>query len=90
MEEQIFMGHESFNRIVAALADARHPLVEISDTPQHNLGNVRITEAGRRVMQSEADHIALNGINEWLGGVHLKGEKAAWRWDCSAGRIVSL
>ena len=90
MEEQIFMGHESFNRIVAALADARHPLVEISDTPQHNLGNVRITEAGRRVMQGEADHIALNGINEWLGGVHLKGKKAAWRWDCSAGRIVSL
>ena len=41
-------------------------------------------------MQGEADHIALNGINEWLGGVHLKGKKAAWRWDCSAGRIVSL
>jgi RNA polymerase sigma factor (sigma-70 family) len=90
MEEQIFMGHESFNRIVGALADARHPLVEISDTPQHNLGTVRITEAGRRVMQGEADHIALNGINEWLGGVHLEGEKSAWRWDCNAGRIISL
>ena len=32
---------------------------------------------------------ALNGIDQWLGGVHLKGDKAVWRWDRTSGRIVS-
>jgi hypothetical protein len=89
LEEQSFMGHESFNGIVAGLAAAQHPLVEISGTTQENLGNVRITETGRKVMEGRADHVELNGIHRWLGGVHLEGEKAPWRWDGSAGRLVS-
>ncbi|HEY6332273.1 MAG TPA: hypothetical protein VI756_23305, partial [Blastocatellia bacterium] len=89
MEEQIFMGHESFNQIVADLGEVRHPLVEASDTSQHSLGDVKITETGREVLQDRADHIELNGIDRWLGGVHLTGESAAWRWDRTAKRIVS-
>ena len=30
---------------------------------------------------SEADHVALNGIDRWVGGVHLHGKAARWRWD---------
>jgi Domain of unknown function (DUF1835) len=119
MEEQIFMGHESFNQIVADLAVGRHPLVQSSSTSPHGLGDVKITETGRMVFQGRADHIELNGIDRWLGGVHLftdsahnaarrggksgigvgagsragrcalKGEIAPWRWDRTAGRIVS-
>jgi hypothetical protein len=89
MEEQIFMGDGSFYRIVADLSDVRHPLVQISDTPQHRLGEVTITEAGRKVLEGRADHIDLNGIDRWLGGVHLKRDKAAWRWDRASQRIVS-
>jgi hypothetical protein len=25
--------------------------------------------------------VALNGIDRWIGGVHLSGEVARWRWD---------
>jgi hypothetical protein len=88
-EEQVFMGDGSFYRIVADLSEAQHPLVEISDTPQHGLGSVTITEAGLKVIEGRADHIALNGIDRWLGGVHLKGDKAAWRWDRASERLVS-
>jgi len=89
LEEQGFMGDASFYKIVADLCEARHPLAQISDTLQHRLGDVRITETGRKVLEGRADHIDLNGIDRWLGGVHLKGEKAAWRWDRASERIVS-
>jgi hypothetical protein len=88
LEEQIFMGDGSFYRIVADLCSARHPLVQISDVPERGMGEVKITDAGRNVIEGRADHIELNGIDRWLGGVHLKGENAAWRWDRVSGRIV--
>jgi hypothetical protein len=42
---------------------------------------LRPTAAGRRVLRGEADHVALNGIDRWVGGVHLQGPDAPWRWD---------
>ena len=89
LEEQVFMGEGSFLRIVADLSGVAHPLVQISDTLQHRLGKVTITETGRKVLEGGADHIELNGIDRWLGGVHLKGDKARWRWDRESERIVS-
>jgi hypothetical protein len=90
MEETSFMGDGSFYRIMAYLSDARHPLVQISDMAQHGLGDVSITQTGRDVIEGRADHVGLNGIDRWLGGVHLKGEKAPWRWDRASGRTVSF
>jgi RNA polymerase sigma factor (sigma-70 family) len=89
LEEQIFMGNGSFYRLMADLSSVRHPLLQISDTPQLSLGEVTITEAGRTVIEGRADHIGLNGIDQWLGGVRLQGDKVAWRWDRMSGRIVS-
>ncbi|PYS38734.1 MAG: hypothetical protein DMG14_16540 [Acidobacteria bacterium] len=89
LEEQVFMGDGTFYRTVADLSDVPHPLVQISDTLQHRLGEVTITETGRKVLDGRADHIDLNGIDRWLGGVHLKGDKAVWRWDRASERIVS-
>jgi hypothetical protein len=89
LEEQVFMGDVSFYKIVADLSEARQPLVQISDTLQHRLGDVTITDTGRKVLDGRADHIALNGIDRWLGGVHLKGKKATWCWDRASERIVS-
>ncbi|HEY7335312.1 MAG TPA: sigma-70 family RNA polymerase sigma factor [Bryobacteraceae bacterium] len=88
LEEQIFMGDGSFYGMMADLSAARYPLVEASDTPEHGLGSVGITQIGRDVIEGRADHIALNGIDQWRGGVHLKGDQAAWRWDAATGRIV--
>ena len=52
-------------------------------------GEVRITEAGRNVIDGLADHVELNGIDRWLGGVHLKGDYAAWRWDPMQRKLSS-
>lgn len=48
--------------------------VEYTHTP------VELTAAGHAVLEGRADHITLNGIDRWLGGVHLTNEKF-WRYD---------
>jgi hypothetical protein len=45
----------------------------------------RLTDDGRAVLAGRADHVLLNGIDRWLGGVHLTGP-APWRYDPETGR----
>lgn len=41
----------------------------------------KLTERGEAVLAGEADFIATNGIDLWLGGVHLCDKEGLWRWD---------
>jgi hypothetical protein len=50
---------------------------------------VALTDAGRRVLDGAADHVALNGIDRWIGGVHLVGRDVAWRWDEGVEAVVA-
>jgi hypothetical protein len=43
-------------------------------------GPLRLTATGRSVLDGEQDHVALNGIDRWIGGVHLQGRDVPWRW----------
>jgi hypothetical protein len=69
--------------IMARLAGARVPLLELDPPGGRVVAGTRLalTAAGRRVLAGEADHVALNGIDRWVGGVHLRGPAARWRWD---------
>ena len=49
---------------------------------------LRLTAAGARVLRGEADHVALNGVDRWVGGVHLHGPEARWRWDEGTESVV--
>ena len=40
-----------------------------------------LTDAGRAVLAGTADHVELNGIDLWLGGVHLRDPADAFRPD---------
>ena len=44
---------------------------------------LRLTAAGRSVLDARQDHLDLNGIDRWLGGVHLIAPGKIWRWDGS-------
>jgi len=35
-------------------------------------------ETGARRIE---DHVGLNGVDRWIGGVHLTGRAVRWRWD---------
>ena len=83
LEEAVFMGDLSFFAIVKGLAYARQPLLSIDGPSNDSVSfvekSIRVTEAGRAVQAGRADHIALNGIDRWMGGVHLTPERL-WRW----------
>lgn len=46
-----------------------------------------ITEAGIEVLNNKRDWIEINGIDKWLGGVHLHSANI-WRWDAAGGRLL--
>jgi hypothetical protein len=49
-----------------------------------------VTAAGARVLAGETDHVELNGIDRWIGGVHLIGNDAQWRWDEGTESVVEV
>ncbi len=48
---------------------------------------VVLTPFGQEVVRARADFIALNGIDRWIGGVHLTTDHH-WRWDSRSNALV--
>lgn len=95
LEERPWLGDEMFWPWLAGLAEAPVPALAIDappDWPQRapDLRGVdlRLTRAGHQLFYGELDWIAANGIDRWLGGVHLQGTEARWRWDPRRGRLA--
>lgn len=49
---------------------------------------IYLTEQGRRVLHGEEDWVGLKGLDRWLGGVHLQGQRVMWRWDSSQQALI--
>jgi hypothetical protein len=92
-EPRPFMGDLPFYDILRGLAVARVPLLTIEGAAEQidlRLHTVAITAAGRDVLAGRLDHVAVNGIDRWKGGVHLVGsDRSRWRWDARGERLVS-
>jgi hypothetical protein len=97
-EERIFMGDTIFFACLRGLADVRVPLVRFSDPEGQDQPFARrhaeITPRGNAVLHGAADHIRLNGIDRWLGGVHLHCRPddppgLIWRWKSRDRRFAS-
>jgi hypothetical protein len=73
------------------LAEAPTPLLEAEPaaTRVDRHARLRLTAAGREVLDGERDHAALNGVDRWIGGVHLQGHEPAWRWHEGTESLVS-
>ena len=73
------------------MAEGPHPLLRL-DPPGRVGGTTRVqlTDAGARVLAGEGDQIALNGIDRWIGGVHLQGHHVPWRWDDGTETIIGV
>ncbi|HYL75606.1 MAG TPA: hypothetical protein VEU96_15440 [Bryobacteraceae bacterium] len=75
LEECIFMGDLTFRQYLRGLAGARQPLLRA------DRGAFEPTSFGLQVLHEKNDHVRVNGINRWLGGVHLCEGAPIWRWD---------
>jgi hypothetical protein len=78
------------------LTNAKAPLLKLSgggdraamNPAQMLLSSFEITEHGKAVLAGDQDFVASNGIDHWLGGVHLKGSEAQWRWEERAQELL--
>jgi hypothetical protein len=98
-EERIFLGDAVFARYVERLSTGRVPLLRLEAgggvvaprTLEHVggfwEGRVELTRAGHAVLEGRMDWVEINGIDRWLGGVHLFGRDSRWRWDGTAWRL---
>jgi len=94
------LGDAQFWLALKRLIIAVEPLIEVSDIPQASLdqpltpeiarkAKFRLTPAGVAVLNNEVDSVTLNGIDQWLGGVHLEISGRSWRWDEESGHLKS-
>ena len=100
-EERIFLGDWVFAQYLARLSAAEEPLLErvgggaVAGSEAAVEGEsfwesrITITNAGRDVLAGRRDWVGMNGIDRWLGGVHLEGNQADWRWDAKKHALVS-
>ncbi|CAH1215549.1 hypothetical protein PAECIP111891_04251 [Paenibacillus allorhizoplanae] len=84
------LGDLQFFGILNGLWHCEHPLIQVLGgerlpryneawPPQFENYRVKITEMGKLILTCEQDYIFLNGIDDWIGGVHLHGRKDVWR-----------
>ena len=87
------LGDSQFWCALKRLGNAKVPLVRISapsvaaqasTSNRYYDASFELTETGRAVLTGERDFIHINGIDLWLGGVHLV-DGAVWRWDEHTG-----
>jgi hypothetical protein len=63
-----------FRRLVG-MADVRSPLISLKGSRESMRGcEVRLTSFGQNVLAGNANTVHENGIDDWIGGVHLSAE----------------
>jgi hypothetical protein len=93
------LGDAQFWLALKRMIVAVEPLVA-SDIPSASLdqpltaeiarkAKFRLTPAGVAVLNNEVDFVTLNGIDQWLGGVHLEISGRTWRWDEESRQLKS-
>ena len=102
-EESPFMGDSPFWFYLFSLCAGKKPLLKHADGGPFTLPTddsqdsafrdqrLVLTGEGKKALAGQADWIKINrGIDRWLGGVHLQGKNAAWRWDTQRATLVQV
>jgi hypothetical protein len=102
-EDSPFLGDTPFWFYLSSLCAGKKPFLKRADgstfsfptTGGHNPAFreqvLVLTEEGRDALVGQTDWIQINRrIDRWLGGVHLQGQEAAWRWDTRREMLVQV
>ena len=97
------LGDAQFWHALQWMGAGRQPLIEVSGTLDENLfqqtltrnivqtARFKLTPSGEAVLNVEADAVVINGLDRWLGGVHLSGTtQHMWRWDEQTETVVHI
>ena len=100
-EERIFCGDATMALYVERMSLAEEPLIVYTsgdridaprteeDSRAFRNAEMGLTSAGRAVLSRESDWIAMGGSDRWLGGAHLEGPGAQWRWNPDLRTMVA-
>jgi hypothetical protein len=91
-ETRPYLGDTTCFARMDQMAAGPHPLLRLDPPgrPVARTTGVRLTGTGAQVLAGQADHITLNGIDRWIGGVHLQGHHVPWRWDDGTETLIRL
>ncbi|MBI1762663.1 MAG: DUF1835 domain-containing protein [Acidobacteria bacterium] len=84
------LGDTQIQSDLKHMAAAPPPLLQLTGLAEANgWRNVTcdLTAIGQQVRAGQADFVSLNGIDQWLGGVHLTTGHL-WRWDEQQTKLV--
>jgi hypothetical protein len=89
-EDPVWLGDSTFVWYLDELTTGPDPLLRWR---YPDIGNpmdrpIRTTPTGESVLRGH-DRVHLNGIDRWLGGVHLVGHEVPWRWDPERRTLTS-
>ncbi|MDD2890596.1 MAG: DUF1835 domain-containing protein [bacterium] len=87
-EERPFWGDTTLWECLHKLSKAKHPLLKVTGgnlplwDPPRDLSKWRVfvTDTGKEVLSGKKDFIKINGIDKWLGGIHIN-KNNVYRWD---------
>ncbi len=100
MEERRYCGDLTFARYIERMSLHPNPLLtypsgDSIDAPATEKdyrtfmdATMVLTQAGVDVLERKRDWIQMGGSDRWLGGVHLDGRDARWRWNPEKRSIV--
>ena len=98
-ESWVWLGDWTFAWYVQRLSDCAHPLVvhatgsrviaplREADGKAFWERTVQLTPLGQDIVRDRADHVRLNGIDRWIGGVYNTTARH-WRWDPHHYRLI--
>jgi hypothetical protein len=87
-DAQVYLSLETLMSVRKPLLVQHVPDHWSKDSAQILLTSFELTDAGKAVLAGEEDFVATNGIDTWLGGIHLSGNEADWRWDEESQQLL--
>ncbi|HEX6576427.1 MAG TPA: DUF1835 domain-containing protein [Gemmatimonadaceae bacterium] len=100
-EERIFCGDAIMALYIERMSLTGEPLILYTsgdkvdaprteeDSRAFRNAEMGLTAAGREVLSCDRDWISMGGSDRWLGGAHLEGVSAEWRWDPDGRTVVA-
>ena len=98
-EDPLYLGNWSFWRYMGQMVNCNNPLLrtekgepflfppKVENKNQFLLQKLYLTDLGVQVLKDQKNWVSLNGIDKWLGGVHLTPENLWW-WDQNINCLI--
>jgi hypothetical protein len=87
-DAQVYLSLEAMMAASKPLLVPQGPHHWAKDSVQMLLTSFELTNDGQAVLAGTEDFVLTNGIDTWLGGIHLSGNEASWRWDEDSQQLL--